>query len=171
MMIQYAPMWLNLLFQGSEERGIPCAFIPALKRRYVTAMQSHVMIPLSAVSCTRNEKMLAELEPAARNASKLKHQVVSTATQGLPHVVVFWNILGAVPLPAIEWRVRTDVKRSPIPADNLEIMMQEFMIDGRILMPAAWMAITYGLADALDEDPSRGWLEGIMMLTMNAPRK
>lgn len=107
----------------------------------------------------------------ARKASRLKLQVARTAIHGQPNLFVVCNILGAVPLPAIACRVRDAVKLSDTPADSADGTMQALMRLGSTLMPAVSIAMTYGLAAAVEDKPRQDSFDGTMMLTQKAAKK
>lgn len=115
--------------------------------------------------------MLPELDPIAKIDSRVMHDVARTATQGLPKGLVVSKIPGAKSMSAIECSVRTAVRRSPIPAEVAETMMQASIKADRTLIPEVWIAMTYGLAEAVVEEPRQGSVYGTMRLTQKAPRK
>jgi hypothetical protein len=93
------------------------------------------------------------------------------AIQGQPQLVVFGKNLGARPEPATACSVRVAVNSSEMQADIAAVIINALMICGSTLMSAFWMAITYGLAGAVDAEPRRDSSEGTIRLTQKAPRK
>lgn len=95
-----------------------------------------------AVRLTRKLNTFSAEELRLRNARQPKDQEKRTARYGTPALFVRLKNLGAWPWVAMVWRVREVVKTSELAADRADVRMAPLMMDGRILMPAAWIAMT-----------------------------
>lgn len=116
--------------------------MPRRKQIYVTAMTSQVIVPEMAVRLTRNKKTFSAEELRPRNARQPKDHEKRTEMYGTPVRLVVLKMRGAWPCVARECSVREVRKTSELAAESAEVRMAALMMEGKTLIPAAWMAMT-----------------------------
>jgi len=112
-------------------------------------IDAQVKKPATVLKLTNQLKTFVAPEDKFMNDNNAKRQQVRTATIGRPFLVVYENSFGACPRIERPYRMREEQNRNEFPAENAEVKMAAFTIEGRALIPARCMAITYGEAVAV----------------------
>jgi hypothetical protein len=91
---------VQLLWNGSSVREIPCFFIAIVNRIWLNRIDDHDTRTPAAVKSTSHQNTVIALFDSAMNAKNMKHVLKHTQTYGTPQDVVRRKILGACPLIA-----------------------------------------------------------------------
>ena len=83
-------------------------------------------------------------------ASNPKHALKATATIGMPPLVTYENIIGAVLDTERLWSARDEEYSIDEDADHADVRIAALITDGKPLIPAVLMAITNGDRAAVD---------------------